>query len=88
MSVQKGNSADLVSEARCNLVVPVHPRAAQQLLPNLRGLRQSIEVPILKPAPTQLHMAVKGTFVVYQDECHAESAMHECTDDFEPMRQK
>ena len=41
---------DLISEARRNLVVPVNSRTAQQLLPDLRRLRQGIKRAWLLPA--------------------------------------
>ena len=58
---QKSNNkqgTDLISEARGYLVVAIHPRAAQQLLPDLRGLRQSVKVALLKPAPLPLSLEV------------------------------
>lgn len=53
----------LISEARGYLVVAVDARAAQQLLPDLRGLRQGVKVTFLNPASPELHMAVKSHIV-------------------------
>ena len=55
VTVQRDGAAqpagtDLISEARRNLVVPVNPRTAQQLLPDLRRLGQRIEGARLLPA--------------------------------------
>lgn len=58
---QKSNNkqgTDLISEARGYLVVAIHPRAAQQLLPDLWRLRQSVEVALLKPASLPLSLEV------------------------------